>query len=200
MSYGPAMDAPMFHHVRHADFSPHGVVYPTSPLGETFAREYAPAYRWLAEQCGFAPLFLAVGATSTAWDMTGFEQADERGEVCFSWHGAPAPVVYSDYMEWHVILNAIDDDRDTLRPLGDLTPRRVMRPRRSEAEWLAASAHEAVQGTVPHLDLTTADVITCPNRELAEQVLAQGFARDRIRIAAYRPRVLPGGSPLALVA
>lgn len=192
------MDEYRYHHARSLAHAPAGIVWPASALGRD-AREWAPAYAWMASVTGYAPLFLAVGASAAAWEMTGYatDAADIPPQVCFSWRDAPGVVRYSDFEAWHRVLNAIDGATLTMRPIDALTRHAVLRPHWDAQRWEeeAASGHRLVQAVTPMLDLTSADMITCPDAATARCLAARGFDADRLRIAGYRPRHLPGVMP-----
>jgi hypothetical protein len=211
------MSALIFHHCRelaHADFGIVRPVYPTCLLPEPpcdrsrcsslpddwhDAVWYEAAYRWLADQQGFWPLFLGVGEDAAARGITGYVGQWSRrtaaevtagpppNRVLFSWRDAPEGCAFSDYDYWHIVLMAVRwgaDHRARVEGVGPRTRSWVLKPSYRTSDWLrlTRSRPGAVQGTAPWLDLRTADAVWCRNRAARAELIAQGFDAARVEV------------------
>lgn len=154
--------------------------------------DFLPAYRWLSEKIGHWPLFLAVGEAERDIRITGYQNqwlrllsSSARGNeyrkagqfpsyVLFSFTDMPG-ASFSDYHHWHAPLNG---------ETGPEAEKKVLAPGRSDELWLrkARRAPGSVQAHVPALDLRTADRIWCRSDQVAEQLKAIGFDREKIEV------------------
>lgn len=193
-------DALIFHHCRDLAHAGFGVVEPVrltrlvpepacdgAPCDDDEwhdALAFEAAYAWLAERQGFWPLFLAVGDDDEARRITGYAHGSDP--VLFSWRTAPAGCVYSDHASWHIVLNSVRRDGHAARVegLGARVPAMVLKPSYRPSAWLRlARAHPGwVQAAVPRLDLRSADAVWCRNRAARRELLARGFARERVEV------------------
>ena len=156
---------------------------------------YEAAYAWLAEQVGFWPTFLGVGAGYDAWVITGYDRqwmrrdapTPPRSRVLMSWERAPEGCVFTDYMAWHVVLGSIQWEpghRLRVRGIGDPIRRSVLKPSWRTSDWLRFAARNPgwVQAVVPSLDLRTADTVWCRNRAARAELVRRGFAPERVAV------------------
>lgn len=157
------------------------------------------AYRWLADQQGFWPLFLGVGADDDARRIAGYDIQWRRrsasevaagpppSQVLFSWHDAPAGCSFSDYDEWHLVLMAVGwgpHHRARVEGVGPGLRRRVVKPSWRSSDWLRLARRwpGRVQASVPELDLRTADAVWCRNRAARAELIGRGFAPERVEV------------------
>lgn len=128
---------------------------------------FETAYEWLAQRCGFWPLFLAVGNQEDDLRLTGYDwqfrrklpeethplqrrlQDEQRNLVLFSWRLPPhRQVVYSDHDNWHMVLNSVRNKRgggvhdlevasDEPWTMKPRWERSVLRPSWPASRWLA---------------------------------------------------------------
>lgn len=154
------------------------------------------SYRWLADRAGFWPLFLAVGETDEDRQMTYYQRqfsrrlhSGPRNKVLFSFTSVQDDPVFTDFVNWHIILNAVTENGDDPHQLHVQLNRSrdeasVLRPSWSRSRWLAyARSHPAdVQGAVPRLDLSQAEEIWAPSRRVADRLAELGFDRDRVLV------------------
>jgi hypothetical protein len=155
-------------------------------------------YRWLADQTGFWPLFLAVGQTDEDRRMTAYQlqfsrtrEWDSRGpirdRVLFSYRYLPPGGVFTDYLNWHIPLNSVREVGENLHELAVKLDNirdaaSVLRSSWSSSRWLrhARTNPGSVQLAVPELDLGAADQIWVPNRTIARALGQKGFDPQRI--------------------
>jgi hypothetical protein len=213
-----AMSASRFHHARALSEVVFGSVEPVR-LSELLIERTAPppgdvifndqwhlatqleaAYRWLAERIGFWPIFLAVGETAEDRRLTGYQSqfsrrrgwdsfGQPRDQVLFSYTDAPAEVRFVDYINWHLVLNAVHSrDGDPHQPYVELDNSRhqasILRRSWRQSDWLRhARRHPgSVQAMLPQLDLRAADQIWTPNRPVATALHRLGFDPARISV------------------
>lgn len=127
-----------YHHCRELAHVRHRAVHAVRPFPRSTGDLVHPdrhdevAYAWMADRCGFWPLWLAVGDDEVARRLTGYpnqwrrllvsapdpercldrRRGDVPSDVLFSWADAPAGVVHSDYHNWHLVLNSVEyEDR-----------------------------------------------------------------------------------------
>ncbi len=179
------------------------------------ALHFDTCYRWLEERLGFWPIFLAVGPED-AIGMTGYQHNWRRvvrssregrilrkpGEspdvVLFVWKTPLPGIVYSDYGDWHWILNSVEFDRENphIARLTAIPPRvekMVFHPSWPPSRWLRASMDpngDAVQGLVPALDLRTADEVWCRREASRRALIRMGFRPERVlvqRVTVHHP-------------
>jgi hypothetical protein len=157
------------------------------------------AYRWLADQQGFWPLFLGVGSHDDARRIAGYDTQWRRrtateaaagpppSRVLFSWRDAPEGCAFSDYDYWHIVLMAVrwgPDHRARVEGVGPRTRSLVLKPSYRTSDWLrlTRSRPGAVQATAPQLDLRTADAVWCRNRAARADLIARGFDPARVEV------------------
>ena len=223
----PELSAPvLYHHARSVDHVRFGTVLPVRrtqllpapnclAAGSCdwdddwhFAWQFEAAYGWLAEEVGFWPLFLAVGATDEDRRMTGYQNQWSRAPVwgscgrprdvvLFSWSTPPERVVHLDYDHWHIVLgsavNLCHHDRAHVSSprleLGDARVASwVMHRSWRQSAWLRhARRHpHTVQAVSPALDLAAADAVWAPNQRVARRLLRLGFSADRVAVQRLR--------------
>ena len=175
-----------------------GVMVPDPSLSDP---DYLPAYRWAEREVGFFPLFLAVGRRVEDVRMTGYQdhwappdlpqlpaepgdEAADRRLVLFSFDHVDG--AFSDYMAWHLVLNAGKDDYR-------LTPREtamVLRRSWPASRWRRAAEHgpHSVQLLAPRLDLRRAVRVWVPDDATRREVGRLGHASARVRRIAYMGR------------
>ena len=163
------------------------------------------AYKWLEQQLGFYPMFLAVGSTEDDIRMTGYQnqwrrllvEADNRGDdqhkknieniVLFSYRDLPNPDgVFTDYQYWHIVLNSQHNNyRITEREKSW-----IFKSSWSKSDWLrhAKRNPHSVQLVVPFLDLTAADQITVRNKGTKRCLEGIGFGNVEVRGLRTHPQ------------
>jgi len=206
----PPQEALLYHHCRPIERVSFGTVYPANAWSgnpDLLHGHDQIAYAWLAERCGFWPIWLAVGITDDDRRVTGYsgqwlrkigDGPDpshriyvRRGEfpsfVLFSWTEAPPRIVHIDYDTWHIVLNSVEyEDRRPARlgPIGPGTEASIMRPSWTPARWRRyARTHPAsVQAVAPALDLASADAVWCRSQAARRRLIAMGFPAERIEV------------------
>lgn len=177
-----------------------------------FDYDFEICYRWLAGQIGFWPMFLAVGVTSESIDMTGYSGQFSRimsrshkksvfipkgkfaNRVLFSFERLPDPVRYSDYLNWHIILNSVDanyPNKDpwahrnwSLRKISSYEARLVLKPSYSPGDWMRQARRRpgTVQGHIAELDLRLAQTIWVRNQPTRKRLIEMGFGERQVLV------------------
>jgi len=168
-----------FHHARLLEYSPFGIVTPKYDPNDPDIQLEEGANKWLEQQIGFAPIFLAVGNTEEDIYMTGYQNQwrriltqskDEtiylqRGQflnrVLFSFKDI-SDGVFIDYMNWFIVLNSGYRDYQ----IRDYEIRSIFRKSWSISDWLRYTRRDSHSVTlvVPQLDLTKADHVSVRNK------------------------------------
>jgi len=159
------------------------------------------AYEWLAVRIGFWPLFVAVGDSDDARRVSGYQLQWRRAEIAaragqppskvlLSWSDQPARAVFTDYTEWHIVMNSVREiggDPHRLRvKINKAAEASILRPKWDRDRWLRHARGADVQAAVPQLDLATADELWAPNLRAARMLRDLGFPTDRVWVRRLR--------------
>lgn len=182
----------LYHHARPLEFVEYGTV--TQKLG--IDEDFDSSYRWLENEVGFPPLFMAVGKTEEDVRMTGYsnqwarilswsssgneyrKKGEAPNQVLFSYSDIPNGV-FTDYNDWHIVLNSSHKQHN----LNKWEKKLIFRKTWDSDKWLAqAEKHpHTVQLVVPELDLTKADAIFVRNKETQKKLQKMGFKNVQTR-------------------
>ena len=178
----------LYHHSIDLENVVYGELRPDPTKSE---RDLLSAYRWLEEQVGFYPLFLAVGKTDEDIRMTGYyhqwaritgtkfvqmpdgtsvvrNKIRKKGEfpnrVLFSFNDLEGR--FTDYENWHIILNSIDHFTETMYEITDYKRRLVLKPSWPTSRWIRKARNDpcSVQLVVPSLNFPEATRIWVRNK------------------------------------
>jgi len=168
------------------------VADPKYSTDEYFAR----SYRWLLRKIGFWPHFFAVGNDESV-GLTGYDNqwrvylgndwsADgttkrvyrRKGEapnnvlLVYPFDALPSPV-FSDYGNWHIVLNTDVDNEE----LSDRVCRLVLRPSWSATDWLRHASRNPcdIQMVVPSFDTRKACEVWVRNQATRRKLERMGF-------------------------
>lgn len=154
-----------------------------------------PAYRWLEQEVGFYPLFLAVGETEADIFMTGYRGQWRRvtawsskgntyrkkGEfpnyVLFSF--AAVYGIYMDFHNWHIAINATVNNGGVT----DYEKRLIFKPSWPRSKWLRKARKDpgSVQLVTPRLYLPDAKRIWVRNQPTKKALETMGFRHVAVR-------------------
>ncbi len=186
---------PLYHHCMPLEKVSHGVI---CPKPEHSDKDYINAYRWLEDETGFYPLFLAVGNTDDDFRITGYDdnwrvrtsswfrdgkpggKYRKKGEfpnhVLFSFSEMDG--VFTDYMSWHIILNGIHWGE-----ISDYERRLVTKPSWPKSKWLRKIKRGEIAGQLvaPQIDLREAKKVWCRNKKTKKILETMGFTQVEIK-------------------
>lgn len=184
----------LFHHNRGLAGVRYGVIKPNPKYSDP---EFLPAYRWLEQQIGFFPLFVAVGDSSEALLQTGYQdqwrvllgyngnnrvpihrrKGEFPTEVLFSFVNLHGSFLDSDW--WTVALSNILGSVPVERQMQKYLLKRSW----SRSRWLrkAEEAPGSVELVMPLLDLSQASRIWVRNQKTLRTLSAMGFARVEVQ-------------------
>ncbi len=182
----------LYHHARPLEFVEFGIVRQKMGIDSDFE----PVYKWLEEEVGFTPLFLAVGKQEENIRMTGYQgqfaRLLERGkdyrryrkkgeidnQVLFSFSDVQNGV-FTEFHDWHIALNAIPNGDK----VGKWANKLIFRKTWDKEEWLdyADKKPHSVQVVVPELDLRTADSVWVRNKETQKKLQLLGFKHVEVK-------------------
>lgn len=194
----PAVPRPLYHHaieLSNLRRARGGVIVPDPRLSDP---DLLPAYRWAEREVGFFPLFLAVGLRADDVRITGYANQwapPEMGgtgdlgpigrrRVVFSFGHVDG--VFSDYMNWHLVLNSHHCDYR----VGPRYTAMILRRSWPPSRWLRAAERgtHAVQLLAPRLDLRRVVRAWTPDDAARREVEAMGYPAVRTRRVAYEGR------------
>ncbi len=185
-----------FYHARPMAFVTHGEVRQSKGHEDL---HFKPTYEWLAKKLGFYSLFLAVGKPEDAIRITGYPNqfsrswsaamsSESHNNVLFGYDSLPL-ARFSDYDNWHIILNSVIYPSDGLHPpylseISDHVSRLVLKPSWKPSDWLRAVRNGTtnVQAHVETLNLAEADVIWCRSQSSKRELIKRDFDEDRIKV------------------
>lgn len=181
----------MFYHSRPLKSVEYGKVGP-API-DAIDPDFANAYRWLAQYCGFFP---QVWLSRSRSAITGYSQALQRDQVLFGFETIKGFPV--DYDSWCLLLNplinAASVDQSN-RVVEEAIRELVNDPQAHEHPVAIASRKlggdttsilqsvlfvENDQVVVPRLNLKSAKQIVCRNEFQKKTLRRMGFIEDRI--------------------
>lgn len=186
--------ATVFHHARGIAGVQYGVVKPDPKYSDP---DFLPAYRWLEQQIGFFPLFIAVGDSDDARWATGYQnqwrvrvgydfenrrpiyrrKGELSNEVLFSF--ADNDGIFYDSGWWTVVLNACLNSHSVDKQ----TRRCLFKVSWSKSRWLCKAKKNpgTVELVVPELDLSKANQIWVRNQKTKRVVETLGFCNVEVR-------------------
>ncbi len=156
------------------------------------------AYKWLEQELGFYPLFLAVGSTEDDIRMTGYQNQWRRllagtdkdtknqqsrnveNMVLFSYKDLPSPnAVFTDYQYWHIVLNSQHNGYQVTKREKSW----IFKSSWSKSDWLRQAKRNphSVQLVVPSLNITIADQISVRNKVTKRHLEEIGFGNVEVR-------------------
>jgi hypothetical protein len=175
------------------------------------------ACAWLAARLRAWPVFIAVGTGrwsrvhqtgySDQWLVKTTDSRDparrvyrRAGEfpsrVALSWREVPAGALFLDPGYWPIVLNSVEEAPDgtlRVRPISRTDERLLLKPGWDVERWLrrARRGGESVEAVVAELDLRTADEVWCRNHAARAELIARGFAPERVRAVRVPVRPWP---------
>lgn len=189
------LNIPLFHHCRSLANSRFGTV---APIPEYSDPDFLPAYRWLQQQIGFFPLFVAVGKNESDIWNTGYQNQwrvylgydlekkchvyRRRGKfpnkVLFSFEQLDG--MYLDNQWWDAVLNECryPGDRVSL-----LVRRCLLKTSWSVKRWQKKALNEpgTVEMVVPKLDLSQASRVWVRNQPTKRKLEALGWHHVEVK-------------------
>jgi hypothetical protein len=187
----------MFYHQRPSQYVTYGKVHPQKTEDEEFAR----AYRWLGQYCGYAPQIWLSRSTSC---ITGFNRRPDLDLILFGFENIKGFPI--DYNFWCELLNLFfnvpsveyanealnlyfEDRASTYEECGDSDRvHEVWKKTQNVDEMLRQCLFcENDQVVVPSLNLKAAKVIFCRTDRQKKELWKMGFIEDRIKVSPRRP-------------
>ncbi len=175
-----------FHHTKSLKYCTYNSVSPFTP-----DNTYEIENRWLEQELGFYPIFLAVGDTEMDIRMTGYEKQWARkigtnmyqrsgefpSDVMFSYHDLQHGV-FLDYQDWFLVLNGSYRNYQ----LTEREKKSLFKKSFSKADWLrkARLQPHSVMYVAPNLDLTKADHVSVRNKQSKNLMEHLGFTNVNI--------------------
>lgn len=182
----------LYHHARPLEFVEYGVVKQKMGIDSDFEL----AYKWLEDEVGFPPLFLAVGKQEVDIRMTGYQGQFSRlleigkdykkyrkkdelvNQVLFSFSDVENGV-FTEYHDWHIALNAIPNGDK----VGKWANKLIFRKTWDKEKWLeyADKKPHSVQIVVPELDLRKANSVWVRNKLTQKKLQLLGFKHVEVK-------------------
>lgn len=167
----------LYHHAIKVSDLVFGIIHPSEKFS---CSDFIPAYRWFEKQCGFYPIFLAVGYSVESIRMTGYQNnwlkedvIHDKDLVCFSFQDVNG--VFTDYDYWHIPLGQGWDGKEVKTTKQE--NRWIFKKSWSKSKWIrnANKKPHTVQICVPELDLRQAARIWVKDKETQDKVAGMGF-------------------------
>jgi hypothetical protein len=162
--------------------------------------EFLPAYRWLEQEIGFFPLFLAVGREEAAY-VTGYQNqwlvnlggrqvdgvyqpiirkaGDFPNYVLFAFPIKTLEGVYTDYLWWNIVLSDVLSQVQVSSQLRRL----LFKKSWPTHKWLRLANQDGhqVQFLAAQLDLAQASFVWVRNEKTAKTLRNMGFHDVRVK-------------------